>query len=160
MLKQEGKLDLRQYQNKWKNLILEFLNKHPKTVLENRLDKAGITSNINYWISEKCIKTKEFSTFEKLINIVNESGKEININEIWEALRMILRYHIKAGTQIKLNLKKSISNDDLTMLNNQGYQIFKIPDTDASIGVFRIEKIAKETSKQFKSYLDKVIDLD
>ena len=160
MMKKEGKFYLREYQSKWKNFINLYLKNHPKTVLENRLYKAGITSNINYWISEKCIKTKEYSTFEKLINIVNESGKEININEIWEALRVILRYHIKAGTQIKLNLKKSISNDDLTMLNNQGYQIFKIQDTDASIGVFRIEKIAKETSKQFKSYLDKVIDLN
>ena len=75
-------------------------------------------------------------------------------------LRLILRYHIKAGTQIKLNLRKSISNDDLTMLNNQGYQVFKIEGTEASIGVFRIEKIAKETSKQFKSYLDKVIELN
>ena len=160
MLEKEGKLHLRQYQKKWKNLIVEYLNNHPKTVLENKLDKAGITSNINYWISEKCIKTKEYNTFEKLINIVNESGKEININEIWEALRLILRYHIKAGTQIKLNLRKSISKDDLTMLNNQGYQVFKIEGTEASIGVFRIEKIAKETSKQFKSYLDKVIELN
>ena len=46
------------------------------------------------------------------------------------------------------------------MLNNQGYQVFKIEGTEASIGVFRIEKIAKETSKQFKSYLDKVIELN
>ena len=160
MLEQEGKLHLRQYQNRWKNLIIKYLHKYQKNVLENRLDEAGITSNINYWISEKCIKTKEYNTFEKLINIVNESGKEININEIWEALRVILRYHIKAGTKIKSNLRKSMSNDDLTMLNNQGYQVFRIEGTEASIGVFRIEKIAKETSKQFKSYLDKVIELN
>ena len=63
MLEKEGELHLRQYQNKWKKSYVEYLNNHPKTVLENRLEKAGITSNINYWISEKCIKTKEYNTF-------------------------------------------------------------------------------------------------
>ena len=72
-------------------------------MLENRLEKAGITSNINYWISEKCIKP-EYNTFEKLINIVNESGKEINVNEVG----LILCFVIQSGTQIKLNLRKSI----------------------------------------------------
>ena len=54
------------------------------------------------------------------------------------------RYHIKAGTQIKLNLRKSISNDDLTMLNNQGYQVFKIEGTEASIGFFELKKLQKK----------------
>tara|TARA_B100000989_G_C19529678_1_gene468898 strand:+ start:883 stop:2439 length:1557 start_codon:yes stop_codon:yes gene_type:complete len=160
MMKNDEKTYLRDYQNKWKNLIIKFLKNHPKTVLENRIDRAGIPSNINYWISEKCIKTKEYDTFEKLLNIVDEEDDKINIQETWDALRLILRYHIQAGAKIKFNLKKSISNDDLSMLNNQGYQVFKVEGTDASIGVFRIEKIAKETTKQFKSYLDKIIELN
>ena len=160
MMKNEKKFYLRDYQNMWKNLIINFLKNHPKTVLENRIDRAGIPSNINYWISEKCIKTKEFDTFEKLMNIVDEGDVKMNIEETWDALRLILRYHIQAGAKIKFNLKKSISNDDLTMLNNQGYQVFKVEGTEASIGVFRIEKIAKQTTKQFKSYLDKIIELN
>ena len=160
MMSNDGKTYLRDYQNKWKSLIIKYLQNHPKTVLENRIDRAGIPSNINYWISEKCIKTKEFDTFEKLINIVDEGNEKINIKETWDALRLILRYHIQAGAQIKFNLKRTISNDDLTLLNNQGYQVFKVEGTDASIGVFKIEKISKEPTKQFKSYLDKIIELN
>lgn len=156
----DGKYGLRKYQQLWKEYVKKYLRRHLKTVLENKLYKVGVNAHLNYWTSEKCIKTSKFENFEKIMNIVNEDKINLDLKEIWAALKKIDSYHQKAGNQIKRGLKKSIENDDLSKLFNEGFQIFKVADTDASIGVYRIEKIAKETTEQYKSYLDKVISIN
>ena len=69
-------------------------------------------------------------------------------------MKKINAKHIAAGSIVRKKILKLIQESDLSLLEEEGFQEFKLTDTNASISVFRVLKISNNDILQWKSQTD------
>ena len=62
--------------------------------------------------------------------------------------------HISAGSIVRKKILKLIKESDLSFLEQRGFQEFRLPDTNASISVYRVLKISNQDKLQWRSQTD------
>ena len=107
-----------------------------------------------YWLHEDNIKLKNKDKFDKLIELIE--FPILKKETLWHDLESIDRAHKSAGNDISKILKDKIKSENIDLLIANGFKIYTIPDTQASMGVYKILKIFNNKREIPKSKLDKV----
>jgi hypothetical protein len=136
----------REFQKEWKKLLRQKLKRSSYIDVMNQLIALGSIraspQNIRNWISERSIKTDDFTDFNAIMQFV-ELGKEANY--YWEMMGKIDRAHLKAGMQIRRMLLDQVEKCDLGKLKRAGRMEFTLPGEDKiSITAFQVRDISPQ----------------
>jgi|GEM_PF-3565253 len=92
--------------------------------------------SVAYWMSSKCIQTRERDDFYLLMRV---AGLSEDADNIWAAMKTIDRAHRRAGHMIRQMLLKKVQSEDLTELQKYGRLDIKLSTEDsAQLSAFRI----------------------
>ena len=140
-------------QDEWKKRLIEYDKHNPNAI--SRLRQKGIElSSAKYrgWMRENAIKPKDNNEFKLLLEEIFE--KEKNISRYVDVMSEINAKHIAAGSRVRKKILNMIHDSDLSYLEQKGFQEFKLPDTNASISVYRVLKISNQDKLQWRSQTD------
>ncbi|MDY6994488.1 MAG: hypothetical protein SVR94_18035 [Pseudomonadota bacterium] len=154
--------ELRNLQKYWKNLLRDKVKVlgMDKVISELRARGCSIAShyNVRNWISYRSIKTRSFSDFEAIMNLINLESKA---TDIWEKMRVIDTAHKQAGKHITKLLLNIAKKADLDKLMRLGIMEFELPDKDAgSITAFRVKALSDRKNTVLVPYTKIGIPLD
>ena len=148
----------RDLQDEWKNKLIEFDKNKPNAL--SILKQKGINlsrSKYRGWMREDAIKPKDKNEFRILLEVIfdfNHKSDEKNINKYIDVMSEINSKHISAGSIVRKKILKLIKESDLSFLEQRGFQEFRLPDTNASISVYRVLKISNQDKLQWRSQTD------
>ena len=159
----------RDLQKSWKNKLKEHItdNYSDNTIqisslraeAENKfmasLNDKGINLNrskLRGWLREEAIKPRDDNEFKIVLEEI--FGKDKNFQKYIIAMSEINRKHISAGSIVRKKILNLIQGSDLSLLEQNGYQEFKLQDTNASISVYRVLKISNRDKLQWRSQTD------
>jgi hypothetical protein len=145
-------------QDEWKNKLIEPYKNKPNAL--SILKQKGINlsrSKYRGWMREDAIKPKDKNEFRILLEVIfdfNHKSDEKNINKYIDVMSEINSKHISAGSIVRKKILKLIKESDLSFLEQRGFQEFRLPDTNASISVYRVLKISNQDKLQWRSQTD------
>lgn len=144
----------RSQQSAWKNGLISSAQKRFGTLslrelaarVANDLRSQNLSEaraeNIQYWMSSKCIRPRKKEDFAAILAFAGMAG---NTQELWEAMRDIVRAHYKAGQTIRQMLLQRIAALSLEPLERDGEMIFDLGEQDGgTFSAFQIMAIAEE----------------
>ncbi len=158
----------RKLQIEWKHRLKDYIlnNGWENGSLHNReyQEKITLMKLKNKGVNINLSKLRRWANDEKLIKPNNDNDfililkelfpNEKNINKYSNAMSIIYNKHISAGSIVRKKILNQIQNSDLLSLEQNGFQEFKIPDTKASISVFKVLKISTQDKLQWRSQTD------
>lgn len=159
----------RDLQSSWKNKLEEhFVTKYynnpsvssySRIEAENKfmatLKDKGLNINrskLRGWLREEAIKPRNDNEFKLVLEEI--FGPDKNIKKYLIAMSEINRKHISAGSIVRKKILSLIQESNLSILEENGYQEFKLQDTNASISIFRVLKISNQDKLQWRSQTD------
>ena len=151
---------LRTLQTEWKTLLkmkVKALGVDAaiEDLKRNGSEKAGYI-NLRNWMSDRSIKTRDYSDFEALMNFIDLGDR---CEELWNAAEMIHGAHRKAGFTIRKELIEKISQTSLKDIQKSGRAEFKIGSSnEGSMLVLRVKKIVAEPFTVPESSVGKILE--
>ena len=148
----------RDLQDEWKKKLIEFdkNNLNALSILRNKGIELS-PSKYRGWMRENFIKPKDNNEFKILLEVIFDykySLDKKNVNKYIDVMTAINAKHISAGSIVRKKILNMIQNSDLSYLEQKGFQEFKLPDTNASISVFKVLKISTQDKLQWRSQTD------
>ena len=140
---------LRAKQRLWKSrlrsLVKEQGIKHVVEQLQLRGSSKANAINVRNWMSERGIKTEEYSDFKAILDLASLGAEA---KSYWQAMETIDRAHQKAGFHIRKLLLEQVNKSDLGKLKREGIMSFELPDKDAGgLAAFRIQTTSPSVVK-------------
>lgn len=158
----EAAANLRDLQKEWKTRLRRAVNFHGLSGVAGQLRRYGSTKateqNVRNWMSPRNIKT---SLYEDFAAIMRLTQLEDSADKYWNAMRVILRAHMKAGFRIRKLLLEEVLESDPEELEKYGRKDFNLTEAaGAALTAFRLEEISKETVMVSPSRIGEPFELE
>ncbi|MEU6319200.1 hypothetical protein [Streptomyces sp. NPDC047009] len=102
---------LRAIQQEWKTQLRDFIARHPggrQGVAKDLTARGAMTTNLDYWTSPWCIRTRRKEDFAVVMRYLGRSGEA---QEAWDALGRIDHAHRSAGRSYAEAVQRAVSGD-------------------------------------------------
>ena len=112
-----------------------------------------IKSNIRNWINSRNIMLAEEEKFLILLSFIGYDEKKAR--QICDYMKIIDSSHNRASSHIRKKLLKLVRENDLEILQQQGWQEFELEDTGAKMGLFTVQAIEEKNIMMPHSMCDR-----
>lgn len=153
--------EFRRCQQHWKGLLGNLVDKLGSAEIVYRLKVAGSKianyQNLRNWMGPRSIRTLDKVDFDAIFQVI---GLAEDADRYWGMMEVIDRAHRRAGRLIRHRLLEQVQRADLSPLQAEGRQDFKLPREfgGGSLTAIRIVAVPSEVAEAHPSALHRLVE--